>query len=633
MKPEIEQLEKTKTVIYPSAQEAVLVVAREMANLIRSRAKEKKNAVLGLATGSTPVGLYRELVRMHREEGLSFKNVVTFNLDEYYPISRENKQSYFQFMQDHLFKHVDIDPANINIPSGMVERKQVYQLCAEYEEKIRKAGGIDIQILGIGRTGHIGFNEPGSSRDSRTRMIALDEITRQDNARNFRGAENVPTYSITMGVATILEARKIYLMAWGAGKAEIVQEAVEGPVTDQVSASFLQEHPDAIFLLDEAAGAGLTRNKYPWLVSACNWTQSLTRRAVIWLSQHLDKPILKLVEDDYTENGMADLVSSQGPADKINVRVFTELQQTLTRWPAGTIDTSAKSDKKQPSDSAKRIVVFASEPQEEVASMGGTLHRLIDQGHEVHVVYQTSGNLGVAHDRARKYAEFLKEASDLNQNQAPENNLADQVLTFLADPQNTWSNSPEVRKIKTLVRRGEARAALRIYNLPTSNIHFLDLPFYEKGNPGNFHLADEDVEKITELLDEIEPHQIYIAGILADPHSVRRLCFEAMELALDRFSKKAWPSECTVWLYRAATNEWEIDQIDMACPLSPDELAIKTKATFEHDSQKSRLPLNCSSAGDPWKKAKDRSRKTAAIFDQLGLPEFEAIEAFRRWQP
>lgn len=631
MKTEHEQLEKTKTEIFPSAQEASLTVAKEMADLIRQRAAENRTAVLGLATGSTPVRLYRELIRMHREDGLSFKNVITFNLDEYYPIQRDNKESYFHFMHEQLFEHIDIDPANVNIPTGAVERKEVFQFCREYEEKIRQAGGLDIQILGIGRSGHIGFNEPGSSRDSRTRMITLDRITRQDAAKDFLGEANVPQYAITMGVAPIMEARKIFLMAWGAGKAEIVQKAVEGPVTSAISASFLQDHPDAIFLLDEAAASELTRIKRPWLVGTCDWTPDLTRRAVVWLSHHLDKSVLKLVDEDYNEHGMADLATEQGPAYNINIRIFNELQHTITGWPGGKPNADDTHRPERASPFPKRVMVFSAEPHDDVKFMGGTLHRLIKQGHEVHVVYQTSGNLAVPHEEARKFAEFLREAEEVTgTTPVSERELVQSVLSFLERDKNAWSESPEVRQMKSIVRRCEARAALRICGVTPENLHFLDLPFYERGRSRNFHLAPEDSRKTAELIGRIQPHQIYAAGDLSDPSSSHRLSYDAMEAALRTFEHDSWIKDCYIWLYRASNREWDIDQIDMAVPLSPDELFVKTKAIYKHESQKSQVPGSNENTRESWQQAESRNRATAHLYDRFGLPEYEAIEAFRR---
>ncbi len=634
MRTEQEQLEKIKTQILPSAHDGCCLVAREMADLIRQRQADGKNAVLGLATGSTPLRLYRELIRLHREEGLSFRNVVTFNLDEYYPIEPSHKESYFRFMNEQLFEHIDIDPANVHIPSGTVRRKDVYASCQEYEQRIRDAGGIDIQILGIGRSGHIGFNEPGSSRDSRTRMITLDRITRQDAAKNFLGEANVPNYAITMGVATILEARRIFLMAWGEGKAEVVQKAVEGPVTSAVSASFLQEHPDATMLLDEAAAGELTRIKRPWLVGTCDWTPALARRAVVWLSQHIEKPVLKLVDEDYNENGMADLVTGQGPAYQINIRIFNELQHTITGWPGGKPNADDTHRPERADPFPKRVIVFSGEPHDDVHFMGGTLHRLINQGHEVHVAYLTSGSLAVPHDDARKFAQFLRDVREVaGAAPAAGIQLADDVLSFLESGDTDAVEAPEVRKIKAIIRHCEARAALRICGVNPANIHFLDLPFYEKGRSRNFQPGEEDVDEIAKLIGRIQPHQIYAAGDLSDPSSSDRLAFETMESAFQRFKAEPWAAHCYFWLYRSSTREWDIDQIDMAVPLSPDELFLKTKAIYKHESQRSQIPGSDQAIRESWQRAESRNRTTAHLYDRFGLPEYEAIEAFRRWKP
>ncbi len=633
MKTEHEQLEKTKTRLFANAHEASIQVAGEIADLIRQRQAENKPAVLGLATGSTPLRLYGELIRLHRGEGLSFENVITFNLDEYYPISPDHKESYYQFMHRRLFQHIDVPPENINIPDGTVERKDVYASCQAYEERIRAAGGIDIQILGIGRSGHIGFNEPGSSKDSRTPLITLDRITRQDAARDFMGEANVPRYAITMGVATILEARRIVLMAWGEGKAEMVQKAVEGQVTSTVSASFLQEHANAEFFLDGAAAGELTRVKRPWLVGGCDWSDELRRRAVVWLSGHIGKPVLKLVEEDYNEHGMGDLSSAQGPAYQINIKIFNEIQHTITGWPGGKPNADDTHRPERAAPFPKRVVIFSPEPHDDVFFMGGTLHRLINQGHEVHVAYQTSGNLGVPHEEARKFAEFLLDGQTLLDGLAESGaDFARRVIAALESGDNAGDEPKEVRKVKSIVRRAEARAALRIYGVPVDHIHFLDLPFYERGQSRAFQLTGEDTAAVQALIKGIQPHQIYAAGDLSDPNSHQRLAFEAMEGALEKLRGEAWTKDCHVWLYRAARREWDIGEIDMAVPLSPDELFTKTTAVYKHQSQKSQVPAREEGLRESWQIAESRNRATARAYDQLGLAEYEAIEAFRRWR-
>lgn len=632
MKQEKEQLEKIKTEIFPTATEACRVVAAEMAAMIRKRQAKKKTVVFGLATGSTPVGLYRELIRLHREEGLSFANVITFNLDEYYPINPENSQSYLYFMKEQLFDSIDIMEENIHIPDGTLHRTEVFAACQAYEEKIRECGGIDLQILGIGRTGHIGFNEPGSSRESRTRMVTLDSLTRQDAAQDFLGEANVPRYAITMGVATILEARKVVLMAWGEGKAEIVQKAVEKPVSDHISASFLQEHPDARFFIDNAAAGELTQRKLPWRVTLCNWTPELSRRAVVWLSAQVGKPVLKLLDGEYNENGMGDLVTEQGPAYHLNIRIFNELQHTITGWPGGKPNADDTNRPERASPFPKTVIVFSPEPHEDVRLMGGTIRRLIDQGHKVHVAYMTSGSLAVSDEDARRFAGFLIDAHEVTDEWGePQTSFAQKVLQALAQTRGDSNLSPEVRKIKATIRRGEARAACRLCGITPDNITFLDLPFYERGRLRNFNLTKEDVAQVTAFIDSRKPHQIYSTGALEDPSSANRLCFEAMERALGTLKGSDWLNACYVWLYRGGHQEWSIDEIDMTVPLSPDELAVKVRAIYKHQSQKSQVPGQDENLRESWQLAESRNRATAKHYDALGLAEYEALEAFKRW--
>ncbi len=628
MKSETLQFEKIPTQIFPSSRDACRSVADEIADLIRKRDKEGKPVVLGLATGSTPVRLYRELIRLHREDGLSFGNVVTFNLDEYFPITPENAQSYHRFMREQFFDHIDIRTENIHIPDGTLERSDVFEFCRAYEEKIRAIGGIDFQILGIGRTGHIGFNEPGSSRDSRTRLVTLDRMTRQDAAPDFMGEENVPRHAITMGVATILEARRVILMAWGDRKAEIVQRAVEGPVSDHVSASFLQEHPDARFVLDEAAAEELTQKKLPWRVGLCDWTPDLVRRAVVWLSRRTRKSILKLVEEEYNENSLGDLVTEQGTAYNINIRVFNELQHTITGWPGGKPNADDSNRPERANPHPKQVILFSPEPHDDMLFMGGTLNRLVTQGHDVHLVYMTSGSLAVSDEDARKYAEFIVDVEEISEGADQE--LGKKVIEALQKKGYADIDPPEVRQIKGMIRRGEARAACRVCGVSMDRITFLDLPFYEKGRLRNFELQDEDVELVAGLLDRIKPHQIYTAGDLGDPSSSRRLCLEAVETALGKFRNKPWVKDCYLWMYRSSQHEWPIDEIDMTVPLSPDELLIKTTAIYKHQTQKSQAPAHDDSIRESWQQAEARNRATAQSYDQLGFAEYEAMEAFKR---
>jgi glucosamine-6-phosphate deaminase len=630
---EQKQFEKIPVHIFDTAKSGSIYIAQQIADLIRDKAAKGDVAVLGLATGSSPTRVYEELVRMHREEGLSFRNVVTFNLDEYYPMNPLSLQSYVRFMNEYLLDHVDIDRANVHIPNGEVARDKVYDYCTEYEKKIMDVGGIDIQILGIGRTGHIGFNEPGSKQNSITRLITLDHITRIDAASDFFGEENVPRKAITMGVGTILKARRVFLMAWGEGKAKVIQQTVEGDITDSIPATFLQLHPHTEFMLDEASSAQLTRFKTPWLVGHVDWDDKLIRKAVVWLCQKVDKPILKLTDMDYNEHGMSDLINDHGPAYSININVFNQLQRTITGWPGGkpNADDSNRPERAQPFP--KRVVIFSPHPDDDVISMGGTFIRLVDHGHEVHVAYQTSGNIAVFDDDAIRFADFVTDYSDtfgLAESQATE--LFRRVSESLKNKQPGEVDSEEVKTIKGLIRRGEAKAGCRYVGIPDENAHFLDLPFYETGTVRKKPLGEEDIQITMDLLRKIKPHQIYAAGDLSDPHGTHRVCLAAVMEAVRRLQHEDWMKDCWVWLYRGAWQEWDVDQIEMAVPLSPGELLRKRRAIFKHQSQKDRPLFPGSDPREFWQRADDRTRGTAKLYDDLGMAEYEAIEAFVRWQ-
>lgn len=631
----LRDIERVHTQVMEHASDVSQAVAKEIATLIRRKAEQGGNAVLGLATGSTPTGVYAELVRMHREEGLSFQNVITFNLDEYFPMQPHELQSYVRFMNEHLFDHVDIRPENVHIPDGTLAIEEVQRYCQAYEQAIEDAGGLDLQILGIGRTGHIGFNEPGSGKSSRTRLIWLDRLTRMDAASDFFGSENVPHRAITMGVGTILEARRIILMAFGEGKSQIIQQAVEGPVTPAVAASFLQDHPNSTFILDSAAASNLTRNRCPWLVGPVTWDRPLIRRAVIWLARQIQTPILKLTDEHYNEHGLQGLVAEHGPAYQINLQVFRELQRTITGWPGGKPSTAKQpGDLERPRDAIfpKRVLIFSPHPDDDVISMGGTLIRLADQGHEVHVAYQTSGNIAVFDDDAIRFADF---AADFNRmfgiDHQRSASLEDHIEASLKNKKPGHVDSPEVQQIKGLIRRGEARAACRSCGVPSEHLHFLDMPFYETGRVRKNPLSEKDIQIVVDLLEELKPHQIYAAGDLSDPHGTHRVCLSAVLEALRRVEDQAWYKDAEVWLYRGAWQEWEPEQIEMAVPLSPAELMRKRVAIFKHESQKDKALFPGTDEREFWQRAEDRNRATAKVFDTLGLAEYEGIEGFVRW--
>lgn len=657
--------ERIPVAVFESSAAVNRAVASEIATLIRARASSGRRAVLGLATGSTPVGVYDELVRLHQEEGLSFRNAVTFNLDEYWPMKRDELQSYHRFMREHLFDHVDIEQGNWNIPDGEQALADVDAFCQQYERRIAEAGGIDLQLLGIGRTGHIGFNEPGSPRESRTRLIWLDHVTRMDASSDFFGEWNVPRRAVTMGVGTILSARRVLLLAFGEHKAKIVKRAVEGEVSQSVSASFLQAHPSAQFVLDPAAAAELTRFRAPWLLGpvdrfGLSWDERLTRKATIWLARELQKPILKLTNEDYNEHGLQELLAnrvegatgtrhnagvverepsaapSHGGAYAINLEVFRALQKTITGWPGGKPNQRAGEG---PGDFPKRVIVFSPHPDDDVISMGGTFIRLCEQGHEVHVAYQTSGNIAVWDESALRHADFVTEFARAFPQLGAEvaERIEQSVETFIRSKKPGAIDTPELQKIKGLIRRTEARAGARYSGVREENIHFLDLPFYETGRVKKMPIGEEDLRITMELLTRVKPQQVYAAGDLSDPHGTHRVCLDAILRSIERLredpKEQAWARACVVWLYRGAWQEWEPEEIEMAVPLSPDEVVRKRMAIFKHESQKDRALFP--GPTDPrefWQRAEDRNRATAKLYDMLGLAEYEAIEGFVRWK-
>lgn len=628
--------------VFSNSAAASLAVAREVSSLIRLRQQEHRTVVLGLATGSTPIAFYSELVRLHREEKLSFANVVTFNLDEYYPLPPDHPQSYRHFMRTHLFDQVDIASENINVPSGSVAQAEIDAHCRAYEEKIRAAGGIDFQILGIGRTGHIGFNEPGSPPHSRTRLVTLDPVTRRDASGDFGGEEHTPRYALSMGVRTILEARRVVLMAWGQHKAGIVRTAMEHEVTAQVTASFLQQHENALFVLDHAAAGALTRFRTPWLLGPLEdqglaWDERMTRRAILWLSRRCKKVILKLTDDDYNEAGLQDLLRVHGSAYEANRVGFYQLQHTITGWPGGRDPRRT-----QPGDAParplraasagvfpKRVLILSPHPDDDVISMGGTLCRLVEHGHEVHIAYQVSGSNAVSDESLWRALVFVRDAG-----------LADaatmgQVTAWCAAFEATGALPPaaEFKRWKGFVRRQEATAAARVCGVSPARLHFLDLPFYDAVTVRHRQLGDKDVELMGQLLSDVQPHLIYAAGDLDDPHGTHRICLHALREALARRSQESWFAGAELWLYRGAWAEWEVDEIDLAVPLSPQEVLRRRRAIFRHETQKDLALFAGDDRREFWQRTEDRSRRLAESYNTLGLAEYEAIEAFKRYAP
>lgn len=627
------RFEKLPVTVYPDNDTASRKVARRITDLIQKKSKNGEHAVLGLATGVTPIGVYQELIRIHKEEKVSFKNVISFNLDEYYPMKPTSPQSYVSFMKENLFDHIDIDMANVHIPDGTLDIEHIPGFCLDYERKITELGGLDLQILGIGRTGHIGFNEPGSAPNSGTRLVTLDDLTRRDASRDFGGKENVPTKAITMGIGTIFKAREIILMAWNRKKASIIKKAVEGDISSDVPATYLQLSENVEFILDQDAASELTRFNTPWLVKDCVWDGPLIKKAVIWLANHLDKPILKLTEEDYNNNGMAELATEKGPVYNINIDIFNKIQHTITGWPGGKPNADDSQRPERATPDKKRVIIFSPHPDDDVISMGGTFIRLVDQGHDVHVAYQTSGNTAVWDDDALRFVEFARDFSksiDLDTKKLDDLYLS--MRKFLDAKQPNQADTSEIQTLKGLIRKGEAISGARFAGLPDDHIHFMALPFYDRGKTQRNPVSEDDVNITMELLQRVRPHQIFAAGDFADPHGTHKVCFDIIVSALNRLKDESWIKDCWLWMYRGAWHEFETHEIQMAVPLSPQEVERKRFAIFKHQSQKDRPVFPGDDAREFWVRAEDRTRETAKSYDKLGLAEYEAMEAFVRWK-
>lgn len=626
------RFENIDTIVFENSTSASKEVAQEIANVIKAKQQKNEMCVLGLATGSSPKGLYAELVRLHKEDGLSFKNVISFNLDEYYPMEADSVHSYVRFMNEQLFAHVDILQENVFIPDGTLTKEAIAAYCNDYEAKIEALGGIDLQVLGIGANGHIGFNESGSLQNSRTRLVALDHITRLAASKDFSGLSNTPRTAITLGVKKIIEAKQVILLAWGEGKSNIVKASVEGEVTNQIPASFLQEHSNVVFVLDKEASSKLTRINTPWLVEQVIWTDNLIRKAVLGLALHLEKPILMLTDADYIENGMSDLLADSGPAYDINIKIFNKLQNTITGWPGGKPNSDDTNRPERAEPARKRVLIFSPHPDDDIISMGGTFMRLHEQGHEVHVAYQTSGNIAVADDEALRFARFV---IDYNEKFGIKSEEAETIfkksVEFLKNKKPSEIDIPEVRYLKGLIRKGEARSTSHFVGLSDDQIHFMELPFYETGTIEKKPIGSEDVQITMQLIEKIKPHQIYAAGDLADPHGTHKVCLDAIFESVKNLKSKPFMDDCWVWLYRGAWQEWGIDEIEMAVPMSPSQVLEKRHGIFKHQSQKDGVVFQGTDAREFWQRAEDRNAETAMQYHKLGMATYAAMEAFVRW--
>lgn len=616
------RFENIHNVIFTSQEVGSKAIAHEIAKIIKEKNAKGEKCVLGLATGSSPIKVYKELVRMHKEEGLSFKNVITFNLDEYYGLQKDNTESYWYFMHYHLFNHIDIDPKNVHIPDGTVPEDKVIEFCLNYDRQIREAGGLDFQLLGIGRTGHIGFNEPPSHKNSGTRMVTLNHLTRKDAAPAFHGIDNVPKRAITMGVGSVLGAKRIVIMAWGENKAPIVKKAIEGPVTSAIPASYLQNHGNTTFCLDEESASELTKIATPWLVGDIKWNEQMSVKAVFWLCEKLQKSILNLTAKDYKDNGLGALIADT-TVEKYNDAIFTRLHKSITFYPGGEANNNHAPER--PTPLKKRVIIFSPHPDDDVISMGGTFDRLVEQGHEVHVAYMTSGNIAVADEQALKYVEVFREMFG-NQNLPKVTEAIDAIHNKKGE-----IDAEDVRMLKGNIRRHESLGATRYFNVPDNQVHFLNLPFYETGAIKKKPISDADIKIIMDLITSVKPHQIFAAGDLGDPHGTHKVCLDGIFAALRKMRALDFMKECWVWLYRGAWREWDMEEIEMSVPLTHEQVIRKRKAIFYHQTQKDGAPFLGEDPREFWQRAEYRNHDTAMRFKAFGMEEFEALEAFARY--
>ena len=617
--------EKLHTVTFDNSQEASILIAREICDLVKSKQEKNKNCIIGFATGSSPTKVYQEIIRIHNDESLSFNNVITFNLDEYFPIEKDDNNSYHNFMKENLFDHIDIPKENINIPSGDISEKDITKFCSNYEKKIEKNGGIDIQLLGIGRTGHIGFNEPGSHFNSTTRLITLDHTTRFDASKSFNGIENVPSKAITMGIRTIFNSKRIIMMAWGIQKGLIVKKSVENNITSLIPTTYLQNHKNTTLVLDKECSSELTRFKTPWLVGPCEWSDLMKRKAIVWLCEITGKSILKLTDEDYNKNGLSDLLALEGTSYGINIKMFNHFQNTISGWPGGKpgSDDSTRPERKTPNP--KRVIIFSPHPDDDVISMGGTFDRLVSQGHDVHVAYQASGNVAVSDHDALK---FIEVSSDMFTGELKLK--IEPLIKELKNKKADKIDSPEVRQLKGFIRKREAISATRYIGIPDSNTHFMNLPFYETGRIKKNPPSKKDVLMTASLINKIKPHQIYAAGDLEDPHGTHKVCLDLVFEALKSLKGEKFIKDCWLWLYRGAWLEWDIHEIDMAVPMSPAQVIRKRKAIFFHQTQKDGVMFQGQDLREFWVRAEERNNETAEKYKKMGLADYAAIESFKR---
>lgn len=630
------RLEKVPTTIYESMEEGSFAVAKEIAAQIRKKQEAGQKFVLALPGGRSPESVYKELVRMHKEEQLSFRYVIVFVEYEFYPLS-SSTSGVVNRLKAELFDQVDILPENIYYPDGRMPKDAILEFCAQYEEKIQQVGGIDCMLLGIGSNSNIMFNSAGTLQSSRTRMVLLEGASRKEAAATFASTDNVPAGIITMGISTMLKARSVILMAWGDEKAAIMKETIEGKISDGTPSTYLQIHQNAKAIVDLSAAYSLTRISHPWLVTSCEWDNKLIRRAIVWLCQKTGKPILKLTNKDYSENGLGELLALYGSAYNVNIKIFNDIQHTITGWPGGKPNADDTDRPERATPYPKRVLIFSPHPDDDVISMGGTFRRLCDQHHDVHVAYQTSGNIAVGDEEVVRYCEYLRDVcSKYSPSDTTIKDKADEIIRYLRyeKVENDAAERPDVLFMKGTIRREEARHACRYTGIKDdSHIHFLDLPFYETGLVKKNPISEADKDIIKDLLEELKPDQIFVAGDLADPHGTHKVCLDAILAAVDEIKDEDWLKACRIWMYRGAWAEWEMDHIEMAVPISPEELRHKRNAILKHQSQAESAPYLGDDERLFWQRAEDRNRATADLYRQLGLASYEAMEAFVQYIP
>ena len=630
------RLEKVPTTIYESMEEGSFAVAKEIAAQIRKKQEVGQKFVLALPGGRSPESVYKELVRMHKEEQLSFRHVIVFVEYEFYPLS-SSTSGVVNRLKAELFDQVDILPENIYYPDGRMPKDAILEFCAQYEEKIQQVGGIDCMLLGIGSNSNIMFNSAGTLQSSRTRMVLLEGASRKEAAATFASTDNVPAGIITMGISTMLKARSVILMAWGDEKAAIMKETIEGKISDGSPSTYLQIHQNAKAIVDLSAAYSLTRISHPWLVTSCEWDNKLIRRAIVWLCQKTGKPILKLTNKDYSENGLGELLALYGSAYNVNIKIFNDIQHTITGWPGGKPNADDTDRPERATPYPKRVLIFSPHPDDDVISMGGTFRRLCDQHHDVHVAYQTSGNIAVGDEEVVRYCEYLRDVcSKYSPSDTTIKDKADEIIRYLRyeKVENDAAERPDVLFMKGTIRREEARHACRYTGIKDdSHIHFLDLPFYETGLVKKNPISEADKDIIKNLLEELKPDQIFVAGDLADPHGTHKVCLDAILAAVDEIKDEDWLKACRIWMYRGAWAEWEMDHIEMAVPISPEELRHKRNAILKHQSQAESAPYLGDDERLFWQRAEDRNRATADLYRQLGLASYEAMEAFVQYIP